>query len=100
MARKECSVGGRDEEEMYEKTEFVNVAVSDSIRSTRTEGEGGRGVERNKERVARGVRAAKGKGSESDLGLARQLYIGKSVFWQKSAVRSRITQGKNPLALK
>lgn len=61
MARKEFSVGERGEEEMYEKTEFVNVAVSDSIRSTRTEGDGGRGVERNKERAARGVRVARGK---------------------------------------
>lgn len=41
--------------------------VWDSILSTRAEGDGGRGIVCANERVVRGVRVARAKGSESEL---------------------------------
>ena len=76
-ARREFSVDGMRDEDIYVETEVERDVVWFSILSARTEGDGGRGIERAKERVVRGVRVAKGGGSESDLGSfvrARTLY--------------------------
>ena len=65
--RRESSVEGRGDEEMYEETELEREVVWFSILSASSEGDGGRGMERAKDRVVRGVRVARGRGSESDL---------------------------------
>lgn len=66
-ARREFSVDGMRDEDIYVETEVERDAVWFSILSARTEGDGGRGIERANDRVVRGVRVAKGGGSESDL---------------------------------
>lgn len=65
--RRESRVEGRGDEDMYAETELDREVVWFSILSASREGDGGRGMDRAKDRVVRGVRVARGRGSESDL---------------------------------
>jgi hypothetical protein len=67
VARTECKVEGSGEVEKYAETEDRRLLVWDSMRSARMDGEGGRGIAFEKERVVRGVRLERGRDSESDL---------------------------------